>query len=231
VATVIILVILALMHGRKFLEISGLNLRLNHILYSILITIITYGFASAFVTSLIDKHGISYFSFRNYSKFWILMPLFQVLNEEIIFRSLFIGNLSEKFKNPGKLSTISGGLFAIMHFILYYFGFEKVTLSLSCLTSLFLFGFITSLIFIDTRHIGYTFALHFGWNLKKFGGQYISTSTHSAFKEAQIFNIIEGSLQVLMTVLLFTIGYYIFRKSFRVSLEQSREYTNNLVKI
>lgn len=121
---------------------------------------------------------------------WRLLPIAQSFNEEMIFRALLLGYVARHLQDRWWLSPVCAGLFAAAHFLFYRYGIQSVTLSATTLTTLFFFGMTANDLFLRYRHIGYTVALHLGWNLTRFGESWMYHDHWLG--EAQGFNMIEG---------------------------------------
>ena len=63
------------------------------------------------------------------------------------------------------------------------------------IATLLAFSLATNLLFLKFGHIGYSFAIHAGWNLTRFGGAYERAGV--ALTETDTIALIEGSLLAL----------------------------------
>ena len=119
--------------------------------------------------------------------------LFQALNEEILYRALLIG-LVIQLARPATLMSrtlISLGLalvFPAAHFFMY-----RVTnpmhlaLSLPALATLFCAGLAMNNLYLAFRHIGFSWALHAGWNVVWLPASFYDAVAHAQLYEPQIF--------------------------------------------
>jgi hypothetical protein len=98
--------------------------------------------------------------------------------------------------------TASIGLavfFALIHFVFYKWIFnDRGILSVSTLTTLFLVGFVRNSLIFQTGHIGYSWALHFGWMAMMFGNMHIHPDSMLRVTESERFNLYLGSVEMLI---------------------------------
>lgn len=125
---------------------------------------------------------------------WKVNPMAQVLNEEMVFRALLLAGLVRLFRNPMLAATLSSVAFAAAHWVLYS-AMNGISLPATTLTTLFAFGMASSLLFLRFGHIGYSYALHLGWNLTKLEGTFINQSVQPPHRlhEGEGFVLIEGA--------------------------------------
>jgi membrane protease YdiL (CAAX protease family) len=126
---------------------------------------------------------------------------FQVLNEEIMLRAVLLQLFFTRFRSRIKVSIIVAIFFALLHFAFYFLA-QGAILSLSALTSLFVFFLIFNLIYYWTGHIWFGVAFHLAWNLTRFTHYFYWHGKR--LEEGALFNYIEGSgfsLVMLLTIL------------------------------
>ena len=128
--------------------------------------------------------------------------LFQALNEEILFRALLIGLVVAAVR-PATLRAwilISLGLalvFPAAHFLLYrYSNPMHLALSLPALANLFCAGVAWNNLYLAFRHIGFSWALHAGWNVVWLPAAFYDAASHARLFEPQIFQRVLGSALV-----------------------------------
>jgi len=125
--------------------------------------------------------------------------LFQALNEEILFRALMIGLVIQLARPTGLvlLMLISLGLalaFPAAHFLLYrYSNPMHLALSPAALASLFLAGVAMNNLYLAFRHIGFSWALHAGWNVVWLPAMFYDATTNARLYEPQIFDRVLGA--------------------------------------
>ena len=125
--------------------------------------------------------------------------LFQALNEEILFRALLIG-LVVLLARPASLvalALISLGLalvFPAAHFLMYRFTNPMhLALSLPALATLFCAGLAWNNLYLAFRHIGFSWAVHAGWNVVWLPATFYDAASHARLAEPQIFERVLGA--------------------------------------
>jgi len=120
--------------------------------------------------------------------------LFQAFNEEILFRALLIGFTVQYARSAPVVSLGLAFLFAVTHFVLYRFSNPMhVALSINTLATLFLAGVAMNNLYFIFRHIGFSWALHAGWNAVWLPATFYDATTNERLHEPQIFNRVLGS--------------------------------------
>lgn len=145
--------------------------------------------------------------------------LFQVFDDEIVLRAALLTMVLRAFPHPKAAIIALAFAFAAGHRAVYGVGGEEI--GTSALITLFCLGVITNTLFVQFRHIGYGFALHFAWNFWRFNTSYYLDGRF--LSEGQTFNYVEGNMwivggSVLAMVLVF--GTYVSRTR-QSSLEPS----------
>jgi hypothetical protein len=142
--------------------------------------------------------------------------LFQALNEEILFRALLIGLVVAAVRPPTLLAWILISLalalvFPAAHFLLYrYSNPMHLALSLPALAALFCAGLAMNNPYLAFRHVGFSWALHAGWNVVWLPATFYDAASHARLAEPQIFERVLGTPVVAasaaaMTVLSFAL--------------------------
>lgn len=124
--------------------------------------------------------------------------LFQAFNEEIFFRALMIGFFIQYVRSLPLLSFGLALIFAAAHFLLYRFGVLHMTLSTNALTTLFLAGVAMNNLYLAFRHIGFSWALHAGWNVVWLPATFYDAITHAPLREPEIFDRVLGAPAILV---------------------------------
>lgn len=136
-------------------------------------------------------------------------PFFQSLNEEIILRAILLTLLATLWPATMRASGLRAWLlpglaaliFAGLHWV-YYNLISSIELHFPTLLTLFFVGFALNGYFLRSGHILFGVAIHAGWNLVRFGGQFFSsdptTGVREYIKYAHTFNIFEGSPHLLV---------------------------------
>lgn len=135
---------------------------------------------------------------------------FYVLNEEIVIGSIILFALVRKWNiRPLIASAGLAVFFALMHFVFYRWVFtDQGLLGISTLSTLFLVGFIRNSLILQTGHIGYSWALHFGWVIVMFGSLHLHIESNMPLAESEGFNMYLGSLEMLVISILMA-GVYL----------------------
>jgi membrane protease YdiL (CAAX protease family) len=130
---------------------------------------------------------------------WMFLALpFQTLNEEMVLRALLLTVLANILKIRILLSIGLAGLFALVHLVLYRFGPPHSALSFQALTVVFLVGFAFNEFFQATGSIAIPWAIHLGWNLTRFGRDWIGQGTAGTLEQGRDFNLVEGNPWVIL---------------------------------
>jgi membrane protease YdiL (CAAX protease family) len=120
----------------------------------------------------------------------------------------------EKLK-PLTASIILAIIFSLIHFVFYKWIFnDQGIIQFTALISLFLIGFVRNNLIIQTGHIGYSWALHFGWMVVMFGSTHIYNNGIK-LSEPERFNIYLGSVSmVIISVILalISLAFWIKKK-------------------
>ena len=126
--------------------------------------------------------------------------LFQALNEEIFFRALLIGLIIQFVPSTLAISLGLALLFAAAHFFLYRFSNPMhFALSIASLATLILAGVAMNNLYLAFRHIGFSWALHAGWNVVWLPTAIYDAATNERLHEPQIFDRVLGSPTIVAT--------------------------------
>lgn len=119
--------------------------------------------------------------------------LFQAFNEEIFFRALLIGLFIPFVRSPTAMSLGLAFLFAAAHFLMYRLTNPMhLALSPGALATLFLAGVAMNNLYLAFRHIGFSWALHAGWNVIWLPATFYDVATNDRLREPQIFDRVLG---------------------------------------
>ena len=189
-ATAAILVAVRLVLGRRWRSLAGLELSLAQVL----LTVAAFALVAAGAFMLL-RHVYATAGLR------VTAPgikdqagfLFQALNEEILFRGLLVSLVIKLVRLTSVVSVIliSLGLalvFPAAHFVLYrYSNPMHLALSLAALGTLFCAGVAMNNLYLAFRHIGFSWALHAGWNVVWLPATFYDAATNRLLYEPQIF--------------------------------------------
>jgi len=152
-----------------------------------------------------------------------LHTLSQTLNEELILGALLLFSLRSLLKKMPiiALSFVVAILFPVFHILFYsYFitSFNRGVLNIITTFPLLLVGIARNNFILCSNHIGYSWAIHLGWNTVFFGGRYVKVGGQ-LINEPERFNIFLGSQLVLVfSFIIVLITMYIYkRKIFKSS--------------
>jgi membrane protease YdiL (CAAX protease family) len=151
--------------------------------------------AGCLIPGILRQHGY----IRGHTDLaWMLWATpFQTLNEEMVLRALLLTALAHILKVRFLLSVAVAGFFALLHFTLYRFGPPHTTLSVQALTTLFFVGFALNELFMATGSIAGPWAIHLGWNLTRYGNDWVGQSSPGVIPQGADFNLIEGNPWVI----------------------------------
>ncbi|HXS05722.1 MAG TPA: CPBP family intramembrane glutamic endopeptidase [Rhizomicrobium sp.] len=127
--------------------------------------------------------------------------LFQAFNEEMFFRALLIGLLVQYLPSAPLISLGAAFLFAAAHFLLYRFGALHMTLSPMALATLFLAAVAMNNLYLAFRHVGFSWALHAGWNVVWLPATFYDAASNRQLYEPQIFDRVLGTPTVVAAAL------------------------------
>jgi len=191
-ATAAIVAALRLLLGEQWRRYAGLKLPPSHVVMAVLAFAVAAGGSRvllpiAYATAGLkaDAPGIA-----EQTGF-----LFQAFNEEILFRALLIGFILQYVRSALLVSLGVALLFSAAHFLLYRFSNPMhLALSMAALATLFLAGVAMNNLYLAFRHIGFSWALHAGWNVVWLPAAIYDATTHVRLHEPEIFDRVLGSL-------------------------------------
>jgi len=154
--------------------------------------------ARLLIPGILRQHG---YSPGHADLTWTFLAIpFQTLNEEMVLRALLLTALAHILKVRFLVSIVVAGFFTLVHFVLYRFGPPQTSLSVQALTALLLMGFAFNEFFLATGSIAVPWAIHLGWNLTRFGNNWIGQGPSGTLQQGPDFNLIEGNPEVIALV-------------------------------
>ena len=197
IGTILIIFLSFLIWGNGFLEKVGLQLNLETFVKSIILVVIIAG-CSFLIMKYIGKKNDIRIEYYNWRAYYHVM--FYVLNEEIVLGAILLFTLVYKWKVRPIVASICLAVgFALFHYVFYRWVFaDRGVLGISTLMTLFLVGIVRNSLILYTGHIGYSWALHFGWIAIMFGSRHTNLNTNMYLSELESFNTYLGSTQMLV---------------------------------
>lgn len=197
VGSVLILFFSHLIWKKDFLKHIGLQLDFKTVIKSILLAGLITICAFLIMKYIAGRNDIQirFTSWRDYYH-----DIFYILNEEIVLGAILLFYLI----NKGKIRPVTASIglavfFALIHFVFYRWIFDnRGLIGISTMTSLFLVGFVRNSLIFQTGHIGYSWALHFGWMAVMFGSIHVDMDTGTNLTELRRFNLYLGSGEMLV---------------------------------
>jgi hypothetical protein len=192
--TILIIILAYFRWKNNFLKVLGLNLKPVTIVKSIAVAVLIAAISYLFMQWLANKNGIEIrkSNWQNY-----FHDVFYVINEEMVLGAILLFILKKKF-NPLNSSIILAFAFSVVHFIFYQWVFdEKAVLVPATILTLFFVGLLRNNLILIKKHIGYSWAFHFGWMLIMFGARHYNSSTKAFLTESDRFNLYLGSLEMV----------------------------------
>ena len=215
IGSILIIFLSYLIWKKGFLKQIGLQLNLQTITKSIILAIIIAACSLLIMKNIGNKNDIQieYFNWRDYYH-----DIFYILNEEIVIGAILLFALINKWKiRPVIASLCLAIFFSLIHYSFYkWIAADRGVLGILTLITLFLAGFVRNSLFIQTGHIGYSWALHFGWIAIMFGSSHSNLTTNMYVAEPERFNLYLGSVEMLIiSVILagFFLAYWIKKYS------------------
>jgi len=197
VGSILIVFFSYLIWKKDFLKNTGLDLNLTTIIKSVILAVVILLGSLLIMKYIAGKQGviITYTGGKNYYH-----DVFYILNEEIVIGAIILFWMVDKRKiNPLAATAGLAVFFALIHYVFYRWIFNyRGIMGISALITLFLVGFVRNSLILHTRHIGYSWALHFGWMTIMFGSMHIYSETNLRLTELERFNTYLGSVWMVI---------------------------------
>jgi len=194
--TLLIIFFSFLIWKKDFLQIIGLKMDVQTIVKSIILGIIIAVCSFLFMKYIAARHNVTiYFAdWRN-----IYHDIFYVLNEEIILGAITLFILVHKKNVKPVVASIGLAVaFSLIHYVFYRWIFnDNGIIQISTLITLFLIGYVRNNLILSKGHIGYSWALHFGWIVIMLGCYHFNTYTLIKVNDYIKFNYYLGSVEML----------------------------------
>jgi hypothetical protein len=219
VGTALIVLFSALLYKKNFIQIIGLKLPVRTIVKSLFLAMVVVAGAWFVMKYVGAKHGIV-IKYSDWGCYFHIV--FYTLNEEIVLGGILLYALTRKWEmRPLVASVLLAVFFSLVHFVFYRWIFnDRGFIEVSTLITLFFIGIVRNNIILNTGHIGYSWALHFGWMAVMFGSWHRYAGTENYLGELIRFNTYLGSVEmfILSGVLLLLSVYIWGRKGFESKL-------------
>jgi hypothetical protein len=191
----------------------GIPVKRKELLISLLLLIIFFAGSFAIIL-LIARNNQIEIRLRSYKT--LVHSLFYTLNEEIIIGALLLKGIRHRWKKLSKplISLTVALAFALVHFIFYKLIFvASGNLSLITIVTLFLVGVFRNNLILKTGHIGYSWALHFGWIYVMLGCQHLNLLTAKYLTDFDRFQMYLGDFRVMIiSLVLAGFSFYLIKK-------------------
>lgn len=231
VGSLLILFFGYLIWNKGFPAHLGVRVNLKTIGKSIILAIIVTICAYLLMNYIANRQGvlIRITDWRNY-----FHDIFYILNEEIVIGAILLFTLVNQIKiRPLIASILLALFFALIHFVFYMWIFsDRGVIGVSALVTLFLIGFVRNSLILQTNHIGYSWALHFGWMVIMFGSMHIDLQNDMRVTEPDRFNLYLGSTEMLIVSIIIT-GLSLIcwlKKSETIEEQYGKTYNKNIRK-
>lgn len=195
--TAAILVALRLLLGTQWRDHAGLNLSPAQALLAVLAFALIATGSKILLHHVYEEAGLRAGAPAAKAQFGFL---FQAFNEEVIFRALMIGLLIHYVRSAPAVSLALAFVFAASHFLMYRITNPMhLALSIGALATLFSAGVAMNNLYLAFRHIGFSWALHAGWNVVWLPAAIYDAATNKQLYEPQIFDRVLGSPTMIAT--------------------------------
>jgi hypothetical protein len=194
--TAAIMVALRLLLGRQRPNYAGLRMSWAHALLAIVAFALIATGTRMLLHHVYEAAGLTADAPTIEDQFGFL---FQAFNEEIRFRALMIGFFIQCVPSAPVISLGVAFFFPAAHFLLYRFGALHMAISMASLATLFFTGVAWNNLYFAFRHIGFSWALHAGWNVVWLPAAIYDATTDKLLYEPQVIDRVLGSQTIVVT--------------------------------
>ncbi|MEN8115502.1 MAG: hypothetical protein ABFS16_00885 [Bacteroidota bacterium] len=213
VGFVLILLLSYLAWENRFIFWTGFQLKPIEIFFSIFLAALFLKGALYLIKNIATQNEIL-FQPGNYKD--LIHTFFYTLNEEIILGALLLKGIQHKWKKLAvwKISMGVALIFSIIHFVFFKWIFLNTgDLSVITILSLLATGILRNNIILKTGHIGYSWAIHFGWIFPMLGCSHLKLTGKNYLTDFERFNLYLGDYKIAIFVsLLAIISFFILNK-------------------
>jgi hypothetical protein len=181
---------------KNFLDRIGLLLDVKTIAKSVVLAGIVTVCALLVMRYIAARYHVQ-IRFTNWREY--VHDVFYVLNEEIVIGAIVLFTLVNKRKVQPIIASFGLAIFfSLIHFVFYKWIFkDRGNIGMMTLLTLFFVGFVRNSLILQTGHIGYSWALHFGWMVVMFGSWHVIPEKNLSLGELTRFNTYLGSKEML----------------------------------
>ncbi len=146
----------------------------------------------------------------------------QTLNEEMILGALLLNALRKYFSklHPLWIALSAAAVFALLHYPFYawiVFGEHSGEITIVAILTLFTIGVVRNNLILQTGHIGYAWALHLGFNIVFFRGDFYDLAKNIFLNQPERFNLILGSyIMLIIGIIILIASLLLYRKDFKI---------------
>jgi hypothetical protein len=198
VGTLLILALSWALWQQNFLERVGISfLSSKRLLFVTAILLALVALASCYLClSIAQELQVEIFWSSWHSYFH---GAFYTLNEEIVLGAILVLTATKIIPLPLPwISLLLAVIFALIHLAFYQWIFlDRGTLQISTLITLLMIGFLRNNLIMYCRHIGYVWAIHFGWIAVMLDSVHRYGKTGQHLSELEQFNLYLGSPTML----------------------------------
>lgn len=200
-STISIVFITFVFYKKKWLDLLGLRSSFRQLAQAFVLMLLFCAISFLVISWSLSANGHALIFAEIFDYF--VVP-FQTLNEEMIFRSLLLSILLKLGLSKNKTVILPALIFSLFHWVFYSYIMlpeNRGPINLEALITLFMFGVAANSLFLKFRNIYFSWALHCGWNMHRFGSK-IAPIGESDFRkgvhEYMTFNLLEGSTLIMI---------------------------------
>lgn len=129
----------------------------------------------------------------------------QALHQEMVLRALLLGAVRRRLGSDLAASLLVAGGFVALH-AGFYTGVVGVALPATTLATLLAFALAGNELYLAYGHVGFSLALHAGWNVVRFPALYRALPSERPLTQAESFAVVEGTPELLAAALLLLVA-------------------------
>lgn len=190
----------------------GLKFNQKSISFSIICLPFIIIASSLVILRISAMNNISYLSsFADFDIPGYIHSFSQTFNEEMILGALLLNSLRKTLStlHPLGISMSVAAVFALLHYPFYAWvviGRHSGKITILALLTLFTIGVVRNNLILKTGHIGYAWALHFGFNVVFFRGLFFDPEKEVYLNQPEMINLVLGSHWMVVIGFVFLLG-------------------------